>query len=100
MNNKEIWKDIPEYEGSYQVSNYGRVKRLEHITPNNIRLSEKISTQFKNQNGYMIVILSKMEKENSSKFTGLLHKHFFPILTIYLLSIIKTRAEYTIMLKT
>lgn len=59
MNTKEIWKDIPGYEGSYQVSNYGRVKRLEHITPNNIRLPEKISTQFKNQNGYMMVILSK-----------------------------------------
>lgn len=22
----EIWKDIPGYEGYYQVSNYGRVK--------------------------------------------------------------------------
>lgn len=25
---KEIWKDVPEYEGYYQVSNLGRVKRL------------------------------------------------------------------------
>ena len=25
---KEIWKDIPGYEGLYQVSNYGRVKSL------------------------------------------------------------------------
>lgn len=25
---KEIWKDIPDYEGLYQVSNYGRVKSL------------------------------------------------------------------------
>ena len=25
---KEIWKDIPEYEGLYQVSNLGRVKSL------------------------------------------------------------------------
>lgn len=24
----EIWKDIPGYEGWYQVSNLGRVKRL------------------------------------------------------------------------
>lgn len=25
---KEIWKDIEEYEGIYQVSNLGRVKRV------------------------------------------------------------------------
>ena len=25
---KEIWKNIPEYEGLYQVSNLGRVKSL------------------------------------------------------------------------
>lgn len=25
---KEIWKDIPDYKGLYQVSNYGRVKSL------------------------------------------------------------------------
>jgi len=25
---KEIWKDIPGYEGLYQVSNYGKVKSL------------------------------------------------------------------------
>jgi len=24
----EVWKDIPDYEGLYQVSNYGRVKSL------------------------------------------------------------------------
>lgn len=27
----EIWKDIEGYEGSYQVSNLGRVKSLERI---------------------------------------------------------------------
>lgn len=25
----EIWKDVPNYEGLYQVSNYGRLKSLE-----------------------------------------------------------------------
>jgi hypothetical protein len=28
----EIWKDIKNYEGLYQVSNYGRVKSLNHET--------------------------------------------------------------------
>ena len=26
---KEIWKDIPDFEGLYQVSNFGRIKSLE-----------------------------------------------------------------------
>jgi hypothetical protein len=78
MNNKEIWKDIPGYEGSYQVSNYGRVKRLEHIAPNNIRLSEKISTQFKNQNGYMIVILSKNGEGKKFQVHRLVAQAFLP----------------------
>ena len=25
----EVWKDVPNYEGLYQVSNYGRLKSLE-----------------------------------------------------------------------
>ena len=30
----EIWKDIPGYQGLYQVSNYGRVKSLERLVKN------------------------------------------------------------------
>lgn len=29
---KEIWKDIPSFEGYYQVSNLGRIKALERTT--------------------------------------------------------------------
>jgi hypothetical protein len=28
MNNMEIWKDIPNYEGKYMVSNIGNIKSL------------------------------------------------------------------------
>lgn len=31
MNNKEIWRDIENYESYYQISNYGRVKSLDRI---------------------------------------------------------------------
>ena len=31
---KEVWKDIPGYEGLYQVSNLGRVKSLERVVRN------------------------------------------------------------------
>ena len=28
MQIEEVWKDIPDYEGLYQISNLGRVKSL------------------------------------------------------------------------
>jgi hypothetical protein len=28
---QEIWKDIKDYEGLYQVSNFGRIKSLDKI---------------------------------------------------------------------
>ena len=31
---EEVWKDIKHYEGIYQVSNLGRIKRLPHRVKN------------------------------------------------------------------
>lgn len=31
--NKEVWKDVPGYEGKYQVSNFGRVRSLTRRVP-------------------------------------------------------------------
>lgn len=46
MDNNEIWKDIQGYEGKYQVSNLGRIKRLGHYIQrgyeSQLFLSEKI----------------------------------------------------------
>ena len=36
----EIWKDIKNYEGLYQVSNYGRVKSLGHKIEAKIKYNE------------------------------------------------------------
>ena len=33
----EIWKDIPRYEGYYQVSNFGRVKSLRRVLKAGLR---------------------------------------------------------------
>jgi hypothetical protein len=34
----EVWKDIPDYEGLYKISNYGRVKALQKITQGKKRM--------------------------------------------------------------
>ena len=49
----EIWKDIPGYEGRYQVSNFGRVKSL----PNIRRKSELILRQAAMKSGHLMVSL-------------------------------------------
>lgn len=62
---KEIWKDIKNYEGLYQVSNLGRVKSLYY--------REKILIPQKSKNGYLRVNLSKngvVKKENIHKLVA------------------------------
>jgi len=62
MQTKEIWKDVPNYIGRYQVSNLGNVKSLKRKWV----IKDKI---LKNQNGtsgYLIVMLSK--KSNIKTF--------------------------------
>lgn len=50
---KEMWKDIPKYEGLYQASNLGRIKRLYKNG------KQKILKQVNDVNGYLRVNLSK-----------------------------------------
>lgn len=63
---QEIWKDIPNYEGLYQVSNLGRVKSLERKVVNGIGtyrvVKERILKEGKHQFGYPYVNLSKFSK--------------------------------------
>ena len=59
----EIWKDIKGYEGLYQVSNRGRVRRIFFI--NNVTEKEKIKvlTPLKHNRGYLSVSLCKNGKQ-------------------------------------
>lgn len=63
----EIWKDIHGYEGLYQVSNLGRVKRLSRIVDagNGARrtLPEMIMSFRENKLGYHYVGLTKNHKQ-------------------------------------
>ena len=71
---KEIWKDIPDYEGIYQVSNLGRIKSLErkiwNVKNNSYsKLKCKILKQSLTGKGYLAVNLHK----NGIKKTKTIH---------------------------
>lgn len=73
----EIWKDIKDYEGLYQVSNLGRVKSLErvYIQYNGYgdfkhHYRERIMKQTSQKQGYLIINLSKRKKH----YTKLVHR--------------------------
>lgn len=51
----ELWKDIPEFEGLYMVSNMGRVKSM----GNNKNRKEKILRGGTNSRGYKTVCLKR-----------------------------------------
>ena len=65
---EEIWKDIKDYEGLYQVSNLGRVKHLEFTRLNPLTngvstIKEKILKQNLTPFGYLSVALYKNGKK-------------------------------------
>ena len=70
----EIYKDIPNYEGIYQVSNLGNVKSIERNRKGAndvlIKVKERILKARKYKSGYMMLGLSK----NSKTKTRLVHQ--------------------------
>lgn len=57
----EVWKDMPNYIGLYEVSNFGNVR--------NAKTLKKLSLG-KHRQGYLLVTLTK----NSKKKTFLVHR--------------------------
>ena len=70
----EIWKDIKDYEGLYQVSNLGRVKSLNYRRTGKARLRKL----FEDKDGYSIVVLSKNGKKDTYKVHRLVAETFIP----------------------
>jgi hypothetical protein len=66
---EEIFKDIPNYEGLYQVSNLGNVKSLsrEVLKKGKYISKEKILKGGKDKDGYYIVSLCKDRKPKTMK---------------------------------
>lgn len=75
---QEIWKDIKDYEGLYQVSNLGNVRKIRFI--NNITNKEKIFniTQQMNTNGYYKVMLYKNGNYKNKSVHRLVAETFIP----------------------
>jgi len=77
----EEFADIKDYEGLYQISNYGRVKTLERyyfLGNNKIKVKEKILKSSNNNYGYANVTLSKKNKQKEICTHTLVAKHFIP----------------------
>jgi hypothetical protein len=70
---KETWKDVVGYEGVYQVSNHGRVKRIGHArgaTPG------RILKPAQNLKGYLHVSLSRSQKRRDAEVHRLVAEAF------------------------
>lgn len=84
-NSNEIWKDIKEYEGIYQVSNLGRVKSLSRFHKTDERYSligytskERILKPGTDGWGYLYVALSKDKKRKNKRIHRLVAETFIP----------------------
>ena len=66
---EEIWKDIEEYEGLYQVSNLGRVYSVKR---------NKYKKLSKDKDGYLFVCISKQGKHKGYRVHRLVAQAFIP----------------------
>ena len=61
---KEMWKSVIDYEGLYEISNKGRLRSVDRITPDGRRVKGKLKKPSKDKNGYLV---SQLYKDGSSK---------------------------------
>jgi len=78
MSEKEIWKDIEDYKGLYQISNLGRVRSLERVDANGHTVNEKVLASFPNINGYLKVNLYRDRKMEVKSVHRLVADTFIP----------------------
>ena len=70
---KEIWKDIPNYEGLYQISNYGRIKSLYNYKRNGTNILKP-----RIKKGYYCIGLRKKGKRKWIGIHRLVGQTFIP----------------------
>lgn len=80
----EIWKDIKNFEGLYQISNFGNVKCLEHKCPGRYKgklrtVKEHLMSKTINKtNGYVYVTLSNLDRGKTFSIHKLVAQAFIP----------------------
>lgn len=72
---QEIWKDIPGYEGKYQISNLGNVMSL-HFKRS--ATNKKLLTPVDNNHGYFQVMLRDNGNDNRFRIHRLVAEAFVP----------------------
>jgi DNA-binding transcriptional regulator YiaG len=75
---KEIWKDISNYEGLYQVSSYGRIRSLDHIDRLGRLKKSCVLSLRGHSSGYKLVNLYRNSKRRSYRIHRLVAQTFIP----------------------
>lgn len=75
---EEEWRDIKGYEGLYQISNKGKIKSLERLSPQKHLIPEKILNTCHAEAGYVDVSLYKDGKRMHKKPHKLVAEAFIP----------------------
>ncbi len=81
---KEIWRDIPDYEGLYQVSSLGRIKSILRLTPSTngkTKYSKKLLQKIlrgRIASGYLMICLCKNGKAKNYLSHRIVAKVFIP----------------------
>lgn len=72
---KEIWRDVENYSGLYQISNYGRIKSLKKLVWNRFAFVKKEEKIFNKENR-LYITLSKDGKNELFNIKELVYKTF------------------------
>lgn len=81
---QEIWKDIKDYEGLYQVSNLGRVKSLKRLNydinkKQNVYIEKEMILKYSlNNKGYKMIKLQKNKQKKTIAIHRLVAQTFIP----------------------
>lgn len=62
---KEVWKNIKNYEGLYQISNYGNIKNFKN---------NKIISGYYDKDGYKRICLYKKENNKEKRYYPFIHR--------------------------
>lgn len=73
------WRDVKGYEGVYQVSNTGEVKRVAYMdAKHNKWVANRVLKKFHNQKGYLFVALCKDGQDATKRVHRLVAEAFIP----------------------